>query len=221
MDHMLVRILDRLNEFVVIYTTEDPAADADEPSSEDGVLGVYQSLQWVGHSSRTLDPHFRLANGGFLRMPVDQLILLFASIASMPPCAKALTAILQRRDASNAVELMLVCVVERAYTNFLSKDHGSKQLDVIPPILYNDLLALLCHHRTSDDPRSHAVTESVRASFARMLGLVVGSASTKWPSIDMDGNVFFDADGGKLDSLMRACRNLINARGLLASECDR
>ena len=114
---------------------------------------------------------------------------------------------------------MLVCVVERAYSNFLSKDHGSKRLDVFPPILYNDLLSLLRNHRTSNDPRSHAVTESVRASFARMLGLV-SDGGREVVCLDMDGNVFSDPDGGKLDSLMRACRNLINSRGLLASEFE-
>jgi len=215
MDTVLVGILDRLNKIFVIYT-DDPGDDGEKKLArhdDDGVIGVCRSLGWVGHS---LDPR----SSRRLRMPVDRLVSLFASISGMLSCAKVFSLIqcnTNKNDpkaASAAVELMSACVVERAYTNFLSKDHGTKRLDVIPPILYNDLLALLHNHRTSDDPRSHAVTESVRASFARMLGLVGKDVMC----IDMDGNLFSDPDGGKLDSLMRACRNLINARGLLASE---
>ena len=220
----LMDVLNRLNKVLVIFIDDDEEEESaeeetiDEPPSS--VLGVYHSLQWV---SRGFDPHPRLRSGGLLRMPVDQLVLLFASISGMAPCAKVLALIQSNTDkndpkaASSAVELMLVCVVERAYSSFLSKDHGSKRLDVIPPILYNDLLSLLQHHRTSDDPRSHAVTESVRATFRRMLSLVEDEGR-EVVCLDMDGNVFSDPDGGKLDSLMRACRNLINSRGLLASE---
>ena len=222
----LADILKRLNKVLVIFLDDDePPPTREEENVSDGssIMGVFRSLAWVSHG---FDPHFRVRNGHLLRMPVDQLVFLFASISGVAPCAKVFSLIqgsANKEDpkaASSAVELMLVCVVERAYSNFLSKDHGSKRLDVIPPILYNDLLSLLRNHRTSNDPRSHAVTESVRASFARMLGLV-SDGGREVVCLDMDGNVFSDPDGGKLDSLMRACRNLINSRGLLASECDR